>query len=93
MEFLIQIQDEGFDVPELNDEPDLDHVQRWYFDAFFKLSRSRQIGFGTPQPITISEIRNYLDIEEVTDPDERKQFIDYIQALDSRYLEWQNEGD
>lgn len=90
MPFLIQMVKEGYEVEELSEQPALDPVNRWYFDAFFQLSRSRQYGFGSPQPIQIDQIKTFMDMKGIRGS-EREQFLTYIQQLDQKFLEMKAE--
>jgi len=60
------------------------------WNAFWHLSGSRQIGMGLGN-IQISEIYAYMQMFEITDVGERRDFLRHIQVLDSTYLEFHNE--
>lgn len=58
----------------------------WYWQAFQRLHQSRgSSGFG-PSPISISDIKDYCEVHNITSTDEVCQVVDYIQAMDSVYI-------
>jgi len=77
-------------VPELGDSPALDFVQQWYVTAFWELQNSRDVGFGGPQPLKISEMNAYLDMKGIHGTDKRTRFVEIVQALDQAYLKDQH---
>lgn len=93
--FLVQIKEEGYEVPELDDQPGLDFGQRWYFNAFFQLSRSRQFGFNGPQPISTADIEAFLNTKGITQKKRRTRFMEYITEMDQVFLEneYDEDGD
>jgi hypothetical protein len=48
---------------------------------------SRSVGFGGPQPITVSDIQAYCQLKRIQDLDERKRFVRLIKSMDERFLE------
>lgn len=55
------------------------------------LSRSRPIGMDGPGSIPWSELREYLDMFGVTDPDARASWVELITHMDLAFLEWHRE--
>jgi hypothetical protein len=86
-EFFERLQDGGVRTP-LDDEPELDSEQRWYFQAYGVLSRSRAGGFG-PGPVRLSEIIEYWHF--IARIGSLGDFVEIMQALDSEYLDHQAE--
>jgi len=60
------------------------------FEAFNRLSSSRGYGMGGALPVTIESMAAYCHLFEITDLDERAQFIRVIQQLDHTYIEYQH---
>ena len=88
LSFLIQVaEDDRWEVSELSDSPALDFVQQFYIRSFWELKKSRQIGFNGPQPLKISEIREYLDMKGLRKQTRRMRFFEIIQSLDQLFLE------
>lgn len=73
--------------PALETEPELWAENFDYLQAFYDLSRSRQIGMGGPMAIAINEIEAYCQMFKV---DDVREFFQRIRAADSAYLDWQN---
>jgi hypothetical protein len=63
----------------------------WYLEAFQSLSAARSNGFSGAEPIAISEIVAYLNLEGVTDPQERRRFLNLVQLLDSEWMKFHRE--
>jgi hypothetical protein len=77
----------------LNEQPGLDFVQRWYFNAYFELRNSGLVGFNGPQPLQVSEINAYMDMKGIDGTGKRSRFLEYMQSLDRVYLDDQYEDD
>jgi hypothetical protein len=56
------------------------------WSGFFDLSGSRQWTMGGAGPILYSEIRGWLDEQQIRDPDDRAALIGLINQLDQQYL-------
>jgi hypothetical protein len=80
----------GFAPEALQRRPPLDAPLRWYLEAFYDLSRGRQITMGGAGPIPLSEILAYMQMFEITDLDERASFLRTMGRLDAVYLEAQH---
>lgn len=61
---------------------------RYYINAFFDLSPSRQFGMQAG-PIPCSEVLAYCDLMGLPPGEERVRLLRYINALDGVYLELQ----
>ena len=90
LEFLEGLQDEGKNVPSLDDRPELDPALMGYWEAFHVLSPSRAMGM-TVGYIPLEEMRAYMDIFSVEDSVERERLVLYIQALDRVFVEHAHE--
>lgn len=42
---------------------------------------------GGPQSLSIGEMKSYLELKGVEDPEERGRFVRYMQTMDQVYLE------
>ena len=58
-----------------------------FWDAFNRLSRSRAWTEIGASAIPISEILAFLQLYEITDLEEKDEYVMIIQALDSTFLE------
>ena len=67
------------DMPELY----LDSVCFW--EAFQYLNTSRELGFNEGY-IKCSEVLAYLQINYITDLEERQDYMNFIQVLDQHYI-------
>lgn len=54
--------------------------------AFDMLSRSRQVGMSSPQPLQIQEMVAYLDLVGVKETQQRLRYVSILQSLDDVYL-------
>jgi hypothetical protein len=73
--------------PPLLREPKLKRYDDEYLNAFYSLSHSRQPGgMGGVGPITVGEIRHYLDLVGIDSQSERVKYLRVMQRLDSVYL-------
>lgn len=77
----------GRRVPELESRPLLFPGLRQVWLAFDELHGTRGYTFG-PQPIQLSEIASWLDLQGIFDPDTRREYSLYVMAMDSTYLTW-----
>jgi len=65
---------------------DPDQLAAW--DMFNGLMDSRQIGFSGPGYIPLSEKREWLDENGITDPDDRAELLEMIAEMDSAYRKY-----
>jgi hypothetical protein len=65
-------------------QPDLHVTMHWVWEAYARLDKSRQFGFNGPQPISLSEIEAYCRLNDIED---RSDLIQYIQLMDSAYID------
>lgn len=61
------------------------------FEAFFTLSLGRQYNEAGPQPLTYADMVLYLNDKNVPHGDDREEYMMYIRALDSKYIELSHE--
>lgn len=76
------LRDDGAPHPAELTKPALRSEYRRYYDAFRSLSASRiwsQIG---PNPLQISEIRAYLEMVGIEDPETKMMYMRLIQGMD-----------
>lgn len=57
----------------------------WAWNAFWRLSASRPVGFNGPLRITIGEIKAYADLHGFI-PAKARELLLYIDALDARWM-------
>ena len=53
-----------------------------YFDAFRFLSASRLWNQVGPQPVPVSEIKAYMEVAEIEDPNEKLKYLKFVSDLD-----------
>lgn len=70
----------------LADKPLLLKWGREMLTAFNLLSQSRQMFEAGPQPVTVSDVKAFLDIAAVRLVDDRLRFLMVFKAMDSIYL-------
>lgn len=70
----------------LEDRPELLKRCELYYTAFDSLSRSRQAGMGGALPLTMVDIKAYLDLIGEASTEERLTYLRRIQVLDQAYL-------
>ena len=75
----------GEDLPLfVQNQPHLREDLHWIVEAFYRMSGSRQIGFGVG-PIPLTEIEAYIRLFGLLD-DDIEQFYRLITALDAVYI-------
>jgi hypothetical protein len=72
--------------PILNSKPDLFPDLLWIWESFMVLSSARQVGMSGPQPMTITDINAFCQFHEMTNRDEREEFLYYMQEMDRSFL-------
>jgi hypothetical protein len=82
------MEDQGHIIPELQNQPELFSDSVPYLSAFRCLSTSRQMGFGIGY-IPYSEICSYLNENQI-ESYYREDYIQWIQLIDSIYVELQS---
>lgn len=82
--------DKGLPTPALKDKPELRRDLTLAWAAFAQLNGSRQYGFG-PQPIPVSEIVAWLELNDITDSDQRNDIAIMVRILDSEWFEIQED--
>ena len=71
----------------LRNRPVLNQFQAVYFNAYNELAGSRQYTSAGSAEIPYSEKINWLDENEIFDPDERRDYLQMVSVLDGIYLE------
>ena len=54
--------------------------------AFDTLSRSRQVGMSSPQPLQLREMLAYLELVGIHERQQRLRYVRILQTLDDVYL-------
>ena len=91
LKVLEQRQARGEKVEALDNEPELYPDVQFVWSAFGELSSSRTYGFGHPNPVQIGEIKAWLDLNAVTDLEDRREIVLLVQAMDRTYLSFAQE--
>jgi hypothetical protein len=76
--------------PALEDRPELMAGLEPYFETFALLSPSRSVHMGGAGAIPVTELKAYLEIEGITDAEERRTHLRLLRAMDETYLDWAN---
>ncbi len=87
LDFLLEMQEDGEDVPALRSRPLLNQRQMWYMEVFEDLGGSRNAAMGGPLPIPVSEIHSYCQLMDLRGTEFRQTLLIYMRSLDRRYLE------
>ena len=81
----------GADIPALRNRPEVHSFLYSYWEAFFALSRSRSVGFAV-NPVSIADIVAYMELKGIFDPEEREDFLHFMQEMDAEFLAWANKN-
>lgn len=71
--------------PALREQPAITPEHRFYFDAFFFLSRFRSPGFSGPGALNFADVLSYARLLGYTSEDEILFFSDVMAACDGAY--------
>jgi len=85
LEWFEQLMSEGKDVPLMREQPELTQWEAAMWNAFSYLSNRRQSGMGLA-PISISDLRCYLDDDFIFDQEIRSDYRHFIVFLDNLFL-------
>lgn len=72
----------------LRNRPVLDQFQQWYWNAYQEIAGSRNYTSAGAAEIPYSEKIKWLNENDVDDPDDRKDYIFMISAIDGAYLDY-----
>jgi hypothetical protein len=67
--------------------PSLDERLRYYYSAYNRVSRSRDVSMAGALPLKVSEIAAYCELFKIHSLNERERLFDCITTLDDVYLE------
>lgn len=59
----------------------------WIWDAFWRLSFSREVSLNGPAPISIKDIAAYAEFMQINDLDSRHALLNGVQTMDRLWLE------
>ena len=51
------------------------------------LSSSRQLGFSSAQPVSVSEVLSYCELKYIDEPEDREELLYFVQFLDRIFLQ------
>lgn len=71
----------------LEEQPEVYPHLMWVWDAFCEIEKSRQYGFGHPQPISLHEIESYARLNSITGED-LQELLTYVRFLDQSFIAW-----
>lgn len=77
----------------LLNRPQLDHWEQAYWDAYVAVQGSRQYTFSGPAEIPYPCKIQWLDENNITDPETREDYLDCITAIDRAYIDHCNKKD
>lgn len=63
--------------------PALRSEHRRYYDVFRSLSASRTWNQSGPNPIQVSEVKAYMEMQGIEDPDTRMKYLRLTQGMDA----------
>ena len=75
----------------LREKPILLEVNQPIWEGFWFLSDGRTQGVSGSDPIRLGDMIDYLDFQEITGPDDRKDFVWFIRRMDRVLLDHINE--
>jgi hypothetical protein len=76
--------------PILNSRPEMFSDLLWIWEGFMCLSQTRQFGMAAPQPISLVDINAYCEFRDISDPDDRDDFLYHVRNMDRVWMqEWQ----
>jgi len=78
---------EGKPTPAMDNRPELYEDLQDVWLAFSELNQGRSYGFG-PNPISMRDIQAWLAMSDITDADEKMDFLYLIRAMDVAWLKW-----
>lgn len=85
--FLQDLYDKTGILPKaLEDKEELTLWTEKYYRAFMSLVNSREITMNGIGYIPLSEIKAYLDLFKITDPEDVQEFLMMMEALDEVYV-------
>lgn len=85
--WLDELRAQGIAVKALNDRPALTPFETEVLEGFFLLSPRRQFGgFGGAGAIPMTEIKAFLELRLVEDPEEVEDWVTLLNRLDAIYL-------
>lgn len=91
MDWFEQLEESGEDTSGITgDRPELFEYLVPYWNAFHVMSKSRSVGMGLGA-IPLEAYESYFRIFGIDGLSERLEYITYVGALDSAYLEFQNQ--
>lgn len=73
------------DFPILNSEPILSPELLWVWEAFHEVSSGRQRGYGSLQPLTLSDFIAYCDNSDIYGED-REDLIALLRFMDGIFM-------
>lgn len=84
-----QLKKEGFEFSSNLDkkEPKLYPDLIWIWSAFLWLGQRRSWGFSAPQYISPESIKNYCDLFDIDNYEDKELLIRYISVLDNHWMQ------
>lgn len=87
LEFLESLQRQGIEVQALDERPYLFSDLTMVWECFREVNRARQVGLSNVNPLTISEIRSWLEANSVSS-DELPEMLSLVQDMDYEWRIW-----
>jgi len=78
--------------PALRDRPMIGEAEYFYVSSFYELNEYRAVG-ETFQPLTLTDVKSYMDIFEDFNVSDKVRFMKVIKKLDMAYLDKRNQQD
>ncbi|WP_443136519.1 phage tail assembly chaperone [Methylobacterium sp. Leaf106] len=78
-------EEDGIEPKALIDRPDLPEHLIFAWDAFWRLSGDRQLGFGSPGPIQFASIDRYAERFGILATEEFDRFCRLVRAMDDEW--------
>lgn len=71
----------------MDNQPQIDFVESWYYSFFHSLARHRTGSMGGINPISLHDILTMCELHGVDDQDEIHDVIEVIGRLDNHVIE------
>lgn len=79
----------GLNTPALEAMPDLNEYLSGFLSAFLTLNRARTTGGMSANPLLMTDIEAYCRLKGIDNPEEREEFLSYMQTMDDEFLAFQ----
>lgn len=83
---MLKLKAQGFESPALRNRPTLKPENEWLLDAYYTLSRSRQVGGMGEFFIPLTEFQAYCEMFEISSSEDRQFLTNVVGMADAILL-------